>query len=478
MENKRYDAIFIGNSLVAFSAAALLAKKGGSVLLLDPALPSDTDAPLDFSEGPLLYFGYEHGGAVEGFFSKLAYPIPSLKQKGLIYQKVTPQLQIIQSAHRSNFYADEASHFDELKREFGDQTQKLKNLFNQVERDSALYYPFLGQFQQLEIGGMGERLSEWRKHLDFSQAVRMQQKTSAADYLNQYAFSPELREYFNLLSLFSAKKTLAQFSSLDLILLLSSLRKGGVRISGGYQTIVTFFQNLIKGFGGSIQSGENIAKLEKQGNRVSAMTLCGGKTIYGNQYIFCRSSETHTFHFYFTIRNDLLPCPMKETLLLTWSGKCPPYLEDILVLRLNLDEAGTVENTNIRKITASVFLKKQFTALGEDRKNLEIRILERLNTLIPFSESKIKALSKPKLKKTKVKAKKNHLPVDDHIFSQLNKGREINGKKRELLKGAAAYYQDKENKNLIILESDQGNTLGWGSDFIVGARLAELIDGS
>ncbi len=471
MENKRYDAIFVGNSLVAFSAAALLAKKGRSVLLFDPVLSSRIDPAFHFSEGPLFYFGYEHGGAVEGFFSKLAYPIPSLKQKGLLYQKTSPQLQIIQSSHRTNLYAEQESYFDELKREFGGQAQKLKNLFNQVERDSALYYPFLGQFQQLEIGGMGERLSEWRRQIDFSQAVRVQQKNSAVDYLSQYSFSSELREYFNLLSLFSSQKPLTEFSAFDLILLLSSLKRGGVRILGGYQTIVTFFQSLIKGFGGTIQSGESIAKVEKQGNRVTGITLSAGKTLYSNQYISCQSSETRIFHFYFTIRNDLLPCPMKESLLLTWSGKCPSYLEDILVLRLNLEEESEKGNIEIRKITASVFLKKQFTVLGEYRGNLEKRILERLNNLIPFSESEIKVLPKPE-------SKKNSLLGDEHIFTQSNNRREINGKKRELLKGAAAYYQDKENKNVIILESDQGNTLGWGSDFVVGVRLGELIDRS
>ncbi len=464
MANKRYDAVFIGNSLVAFSAAALLAKKGRSVLLLDPASPSDP--AFHFCEGPLFYFGYEHGGAIEGFFSRLAYPIPSLKQKGLLYKRVPPLLQIIQNAHRSNLYSEQDAYFDELNREFGAQTQNLKKLFNQVERDAAPYYPFLGQFQQLEIAGMGERLSEWRKQLDFSQTVRAQQKNNAADYLSQYALNTELREYFNLLSLFAFQKPLSQLSAFDLILLLSSLKKGGVRILSGYQTLRTFFQKLIKSFGGTIKRNHYIVKTTKQGKKISEVTLSDGTTFYGNQYILSQSKPATTLHFHFKIRNDLLPGPMKESLLLTWLGQCPAHLEDILVLRLNLREESEAGSIEMRKMNVSVLLKNHST--GADRKKLEKSILERLNALIPFSESEIQVLPE-------VKHKKNASPGDP-VFSLDSKGETIIGKRREFLKGAAPYYQDKENKNLTILESDQQNTLAWASDFIVGARLAEMIE--
>jgi len=141
------------------------------------------------------------------------------------------------------------------------------------------------------------------------------------------------------------------------------------------------------------------------------------------------------------------------------------------VLRLNLREESEEGNTEVRKIAASVFLKNQLAVSGADKKKLEKSILKRLNALIPFSESKIQALPFSD-------HKENQLPTDETIFSQSNKGGEIRGKRRELTKGAAIYYQDKENKNVTILESDRGNTLGWGSDFIVGTRLAEMIDQS
>jgi len=478
MADKRYDAVFLGNSLTSLTAAAFLAKRGRRVFLLsnlDRTVAPLPDPAFRFSTGPLLYFGFERLGAMEGFFSELAFPIPTLRKKGLVYNKCTPLLQVIQPSHRVDLYADRDNYLDELKREYGSQVHKLKVLFEQVEREVSVFYPFLGQFQQVEISGMGERLGEWRRQLDFSKAVRTQQKALASDFLSQFSFSADLRHYFELLSLFAYKKPLSKLSAFDLILLLSGLQNGGVRMTGGYPTLVSFFHKLIKEWGGTISEGEKASGFERKGKTITELRLSHGGTVAGSQFIISKPPVNNVPDFFFRLPQDLLPPPMKETLLMTW-GKDPPHgFLDILVLRLNIPDENREKNENVRRISVSVFLRERRKPLIFDHKALESKILERLYWLIPFSKTLIVPQASPlSQERFPFEAKK----VFDPMRSGDSRDAEVEyaGKKKELIKGVSYYLRPKGDKNLLILPSDHRDGVAWGSAFVAGKRLADLIE--
>ncbi len=478
MADQRYDAVFLGNSLTSLAAAALLAKKGRRVFLLDDLdrrLSHIPDPAFEFSSGPLLYFGFERWGAMEGFFAELDFPIPMLQKRGLDYKRCAPLLQVIQPAHRIDLYSAGEDYLDELKREYGNQVQKLKILFEQAEREAAGFYPFLGQFQQIEINGMGDRLGEWRKQLDFSKAVRTQQKTSAADFLSQYVFSSSLRKYFELLSLFAYKKPFAELNAFDLILLLSALQKGGARLTGGYPKLVAFFHQLIKGWGGVVFQNNKPSAFERKGRTITCLRLPNGNRLSAPQYILSKPESNVIPDFFFSLPQELLPMPMKESLIMAWGDQRPAGFSDLMVLRLNLPEDALDQDDATRRIAVSVFPVERRKALLYDRTSLEAKILERLYWLIPFSQSKIATHAANPLRET--------APFEEaYIFDSMRSGdtseikTKSSGDRKALLKGVSYYLRSKESKNLMILSSDLCHKVAWGSAFVAGKRLATLIE--
>jgi len=476
MAAKHYDAVFIGNGLISLSAAALLSKAGRSVLLIDPdeRLSSEPpDSALPFSDGPLLYFGYETGGGMEGYFSRLSYPIPSLQQQGFRFKRSPLTLQVVQSFHRSNLYFEKGRYLDELEREYGKQIQKLKQLFEQVEKETTSYYAYVAQFQQLEVAGMGERLNEWKRRLDITKAISNQQRQNASDYLGQFAFTPDLRKYFELLSLFAFGQPLSEISVFELMMLLVGFQKGGVQMMGGYASLVGFFRQLIQDQDGKLSCGRAVSKVERNGNFISRLHLSDGSQISAQHFILAGHSVPTRLTFYFSLPHELIPEPMKELVLLSWGEDPPSYLEDLIVLRLNHLEEEPLK-TGRRLIAASVLFRSKNKSIEKVSKNLEKKVQERLHWLIPFSRDEIRVASAPLLSPRGGEGADAAL---SHFLRLASQGM-LGGDPKKVTKENLSYLQPRGEKNVFIVESDQLRSVSWGSDFLAGSELAELLSES
>ena len=471
MADLHYHTIFVGNGLTSLTAAATLAKKQKSVLVLDT---DDFEAHLPnpafhFAAGPLLYFGYEKWGAMEGYFGKLAYPFPGLHEKGFSFQEVSPLLQVILPAHRVSLFSDEERYFDELKREFGQDAQKLKTLFAQISREAAYYYPFIGQFPQIEIQGMAERLNQWKRQFDMAQDIQQQQRRKATELIAPHGFSPNVLNYFQVLFLFAFKKPLAEGSAFEMIQLFSGLQKKGVRMRGGYPALVGFFQQLIRTWGGTVREKTKLSARTIQGKRVEGLILEDGTHVTGDHFIITRPSPKKTLSFCFTIPSRLIPTLMKDALLMTWGTHTPPYLEDLLSVHLNKDMESDASPGH-HLIAVSILLREGVQVPAVNRETLQKKILERLHWLIPFSKSEIKA---ELLKKMDLVPTEKTLSQTDN---PLQSTKETKRRKKDLLKGMVAYLQPKREKNVYIVDSEQSDNLGWGAPFLAGHRLAEIIE--
>ena len=467
MSDQYYHAIFVDTGLTSLTAAAALAKKGKRVLLLDTENQAESAihrAGFDFSIGPLLYLGFEKWGAMEGYFSQLAYPIPGLQGKGFSFQKVTPLLQIVLPRNRLSFFSDEEPYFDELKREFPSQAQKLKTLFDQIAREAAYFYPALAQFPQLEVEGMAERINQWKKQLDISQAILHQQKKKALEMIEALAFKPTVLAYFKLLFLFAFKKPMDAVSAFEMIRFFSGLQRGGVRMRGGYATPKNFFRGLIQSWGGVILEKATISKYETERKRVTHINLSDGTVLKAQHFIVARPSAGKSLNFYFTIPAQLIPSPMKPALLMTWGEQPPEQAEDFLALRLNepdkADPATTLKN---RLICVSTQLREGIVLSKADRERLCEKVRERLHWLIPFSNLKIKTVDG--LQNLEQAGEEEALPPGA-----------AKGTEKEVMKGILSYLQPKGLKNIYMIDSDKSDYLAQGSVFLAGHRLAQFIE--
>ncbi len=466
MTVQHYDAIFVGQGLTSLAAAAVLAKNGKSVLLLDGDAAAAQNSPNDtfkFSLGPCLYFGYEKWGAMEGFFSKLAYPIPSLQKKGFSFQKVTPMVQVVLPKHRISLHTDEESYFDELAREFAPLSQNLKTLFGQISREAAFYYPQVGQFPQVEIEGVADRINEWKKAIDYAAALQQHQKGTAIEFLHPHSLSSDVFEYLNLIFMWAYHKPLESGSTFELLQLFYSLQKGAVCFPEGYPTLVSFFHHLIKVCGGTILKGKVSAISDPQNLRIKGIALADGSKVSSAHIVVAQPSEKKRVDFYFTLPKHLIPEPMKDTVLMTWGQDLPKNVEDLLVIRMN-PVTEESQSSKERLMVVSVLLQSENALSETTQEYLKNRILERLYWVIPFSESEMKVVENPQ--KTEAAARPFLLRS------------ECVGTSKEVMKGVLTYLQPKAYKNVYLVDSEETAFIAWGAPFLAGHRLSGIIEKS
>jgi len=233
---------------------------------------------------------------------------------------------------------------------------------------------------------------------------------------------------------------------------------------GGCPTLVTFFHNLIRQWGGTVLEKHTISKLDIQKKYATGIHLSDGRVFQSDHFVFARASNRRALNFYFKIPQVLIPPPMKDSLLMTWGGERPKEAEDLLVIRLNQAEKEPASSSDLRLIAASVLLRKDSGLSPEAHKLIQERVLERLYELLPFSQNKIRLVAAtPAL----------NLETASDLFFPLGQ----NGlRRKEVLKGVFSYTLPKGLKNAYVVDSDRSDYLCWGSDFLAGHRLAHLID--
>lgn len=462
-ERKKYDAVFVGCGLTSLAAAAALAKRGSSVLFLT-GTERDFPAPhFRFAQGPLLYLGFEEGGAMEGFFSELPLPIPNLRKEGFLFKRALPFLQIVQPQHRIDLSSQNDEYLDELKREFGGQLQKIRSFFQEIEKETLALSPYLGRSSQVEIQGLADRLNVWKQKFDFQRAVQSYQKKRAMEFIAPFAFNEEFLEYLDVQSLFAFRKPLAEISTYDLILLVWGLSKGGVRMVGGASTLLSFFIKLIKGWGGQVVQDKMITQVETRGKRADELILEDGTRVSGKCLILPQPPSGAAFHFCFTLRSEWIPAPMKESLLMTWGEEIPADVEDLLVLRLGLPEEEEGFPAGVRGLVVTATFRPG-VAVTEDRiERVRKGVLERLQWLMPFSKSQIEEVA--------CAGDRHALPPSLETLRE-----EWCGRSREISKGTWTFLQPKDVKNVFLLKDDLSDHLAWGASFLAATALARMIE--
>lgn len=462
-ERKKYDAVFVGSGLTSLAAAAMLAKKGKSVLCL---VGADPDPPLPlfrFAQGPLLYLGFEEGGAMEGFFSELRFPLPNLRKEGLSFKRVLPFLQTVQANHRIDLYPQKEEYLDELKREFGSQLQKIKSFMEEVERQAEELYPFLGRFSQVEIQGLGDRFHAWRQRLQFQMTVRNHKNRPASEFLAPFSFDEEFIEFLSLQSLFAFRKPIAEISSYDLVLLISALSKGGVRMIGGVSTLISFFLKLIRGWGGEVIPDKQIIQAGMKGRKLEELVLEEGSRLSARYFILPYPPAVPPVHFYFTLREEWIPTPMKENLIMTWGEAPPSDLLNLLVIHLSFTEEEGIFGGGARGLAATAFFRPGVDITPDRIEAVRKGILDRLQWLIPFSKSQIQEVAHGE-EKSKLSP----------ALQALQK--EWSERAKDVSKGLGGVFQPREAKNVFLLQNDLSEPLVWGTSFLSAMDLAAAVE--
>ncbi|HWR96882.1 MAG TPA: hypothetical protein VN317_00515 [Candidatus Methanoperedens sp.] len=126
-----YHLAVLGDHLGGLAAAALAARRGERVLLLEHAA---SGPPLPFGLLNAVAGGPEHEPALTRFFQALGLaPFGPLGDDRIHFHALSPPLQVCLPRHRVSVHADRTARAWELQREFGDAQRALAPLVQQEE---------------------------------------------------------------------------------------------------------------------------------------------------------------------------------------------------------------------------------------------------------------------------------------------------------------------------------------------------------
>jgi hypothetical protein len=126
-----YHLAVLGDHLGGLAAAALAARRGLRVLLLEHASAA---APLPFRLINAVAGGPEHEPALGRFFQELGLaPFGPLGDDRIHFRGLAPPLQVCLPRHRVSLHADRTARAWELQREFGEAHRALAPLAQQEE---------------------------------------------------------------------------------------------------------------------------------------------------------------------------------------------------------------------------------------------------------------------------------------------------------------------------------------------------------
>ena len=396
---KPYDVIILGAGLSGLLAAALLAKRGRHVLVLEEeAIPGGLShravrEGFSYMRGPALFLGFERDGLYDRLFMELGLSLSMLKKEGTLFRRSAPPFQVVLPHHRLNFYQDPGELFNELSREFPDHIQEFRALLSEIDRWDGILRPAYHLAQKRSPRGFGEWVDYFRERLKLSAAVRAPRRQKASAFLEPFGLDSEFCQGLELTLLLFTGRTLKEATGLDLLLLLGPLRREVIAITGGIPRLAEQLVKVIEEHRGKVAFSQSLEELVVERRRLTAIRTKETEVPVAGSVIanipFLRLPQAgggrRFLTFYFGIASDALPSAMSEHLLMTQNLKEPPLADNFLFLVVSelKDRAAAPEGQSALQVITSLSESGEPTPAELER--LKDSILAQLIYLMPFS---------------------------------------------------------------------------------------------
>jgi phytoene dehydrogenase-like protein len=398
--SRRYDVIVIGAGLEGLLCAALLAKRGKQVVVLEEA-PTAGGASLrlskagyTFIKGPTLFLGFERDGLYDRLFTELGLSLSLLKRESILFRKTQPPLQIVLPDHRLDCYTESGELAEEFRREFPDQVQELKSLWSEMDRCEAIIRPRMHQAQRANPSTARERINEFQDRMRYSSAVRALRRQRADDFLQPHRLGREIQRGLELILLIFTGRTLEEASGLDLIHLLGLLQREMITISGGIPRLCELLVKVIQEHHGDVVYRQQAAEVIVRHRSPDGVRTVSGETVHGTSVILnlpftsasAPSAFQREFALYFGVGEKALPPPMKEHLLFLHSYQQPSLSDNFLYLQLNSAQEEWAAPKGQRALQVIGYLPETDRPRHEVLQTLVPLVTAHLTWLMPFSD--------------------------------------------------------------------------------------------
>lgn len=396
---KPYDVLILGAGFSGLLAAALLAKRGRHVLVLEeeatPGGLSHREARETFSyiKGPALFLGFERDGLYDRLFMELGLSLSLLKKEGALFLRPIPPFQTVLPRHRINFYVDPNELLNELGREFPDHIQGFRAFSLEIDRWDEILRPSYHLVKRRGHRGFGEWVDHFYESMRLKAAVRVPRRKKAPAFLEPFGLDSEFCQGLELALLLFMGRTLNEATGLDLLLLLGLLRREVVAISGGIPRLAELLVQVIQDHRGEVIFSQPLEALIIEGRRLTAIRTKEGEIPVSGKVIanipFLRlpqaEYERRFLSLYFAIAADALPSAMSEHLLMTRSLPEPPFADNFLFLILSGLKDSEAAPRGQRALQVITSLSESREPTPAELERLRDSILAQLIDLMPFS---------------------------------------------------------------------------------------------
>jgi NAD(P)-binding Rossmann-like domain len=332
----KYEVAFIGAGISGLYAAALLAKAGKKVIVIDPgelAGGAAADRLIDrfrFIAGPNIGYGFEPGSPAQAFCTGLGLSLEQFPAASR-FQVALPDRRITVSPNVQETLA-------ELHREFPREIERLSWLYDDANR--------------LALKASKSVLSSY-----------FLRHRSADAYLRTCRFSRELTAYFDVQSRFFFGQSIRHVPLASLVLLLTTPPR---TFPGGLGPLTDRLLSVLGAHQCDVRLREAWPELIFRRSRISAVRTPHG-TIEPRSIVINAAWQQQEHAMFFSVREEVIPVGMASTVIyLPDYGK--PEDTVILALPHNRSNSSAPEGTI------------PLTILGASRE----RLREHSESIIPF----------------------------------------------------------------------------------------------
>ncbi len=473
-----YDVIVLGSQLGGALAAALLAKRGYGVLLVE----HDGTGP-----------GYEHDGYVlpyAPFVAPALKTMPAveeaLSELGLTtafqrhLQPHAPELQLVTPRHRVDLHADQTRRRAELLREYGEQGERLLAEMTATSTQHEASDAFFKEGPPLPPDGL---LESWNFNKRVRQHPGLQTEPRLTGEDEPSRLLRGLRPF--VVHVDQATTPLARTRPL------SQALQTPWRYPGGRDGLRQLLFERFTELGGDLLSAANtdtyvVEELHFDGGRFSAVKLLRSDTLYRasclvsatdagalrrlitdrkkhrklSEQLDLSTIKSFLFAVNWVVPEAVLPRGMGELLLLdTQDAELGPLLVQVLPARTLEGK----EDPSLRVVCAGGFVPASVRDLGEGYlQSLATRIDEHLEGLMPFTQDKRRLRSAPYLDAGAVRGSRL-MPHPHYLFDS------------EGVLGISGLKQQTPAKNVLLAGREVLPGLGVEGELLAGARATRLV---
>lgn len=286
MTEPGYDVVVVGAGLGGLATAALLAKAGRSVVLLDRAQRAGGVCQGLIREG----YRFELGGSLLGGFSP-GGPLAALRDRlGLTLptQACEPGLQVASPNHRLSLFADGDRWWSEVRREFPEEEAGWRALLTELDALARERDQVMAVLPALPAEGWGEKLQAWRMltlpallggQARAGRRLKQAQATPFQATLLRHGLGRVSQQVLEAGLWYLLLRGPEECGTLEAAVALQRVRQGVVALPGGTTALVEALVAQFERSGGHLRLGAPVVQCLVDHGRVTGVALAEGETI-------------------------------------------------------------------------------------------------------------------------------------------------------------------------------------------------------